>query len=431
VSRRHGDRDAPGHAAPRLSHLDRPGLGPLWDELHRRFAKGRAPTTVTLRDLTLDQQRAIADLLGSDRLPGRTARLPVARLVTALHVEDSNALRALVEVHRGPITDRRVARLALRQARQDLWDWLADEVHPLSLPGGVADGAGALAAWVDDVRAAGIPAGDLSAHRARLESVLQVLRSLPRDGASLAGVAADLLGDPHALDPGRAVTRLALDAVADLLGRERPSEAERARLLWEAVGVVPDPLSSTVLVLGLRPPGEQPPTPLTGWLDALADASEPAVMTLAQLRRWPLRPLPAESSAHIVENPSLLAEAAARPWTGPPVVCSSGRPTVAVVTLLRQLGAAGAVLRQHADFDRGGLGITAWLAQRAGTTPWRMTTLNYLTALATDRPRASLSSPLPATPWDPQLGPTMESHAVPVHEEELRTALLTAMEAGS
>jgi hypothetical protein len=42
------------------------------------------------------------------------------------------------------------------------------------------------------------------------------------------------------------------------------------------------------------------------------------------------------------------------------------------VTLLRQLGADGAILAQHADFDLTGLGITAWLAERAGTRPWRM-----------------------------------------------------------
>jgi hypothetical protein len=33
-------------------------------------------------------------------------------------------------------------------------------------------------------------------------------------------------------------------------------------------------------------------------------------------------------------------------------------------------------LDDTADFDRGGLGVTAWLAQRAGTTPWHMTTLD-------------------------------------------------------
>jgi uncharacterized protein (TIGR02679 family) len=362
--------------------------------------------------------------------PTRHHRVVADRCQTVPCRPDPFALWTLTCWGRSPIAG--AARLAGRRARQELWDWLAEEARRFPLAGDAASaGADArvdpLAGWVSEVRAAGVPGGDLPAHRARLDRALRVLRSLPGDGASLAGVAADLLGDPHALDPGRAETRLVLDAVADLLGRDRAVDAERARLLWEAVGVVPDPLSSTVLVLGLRPPGGRPHGPLEGWLGALADAGEPAVLTFAQLRRWPLPPLPAGSVAYVVENPSRLAEAASRAWSGPPVVCSSGRPTVAVVTLLRQLGAAGAALRQHADFDRGGLGITAWLAERAGTVPWRMTRDDYLAAVAVRRPRPGLSRPLPPTPWDPGLRLALESHGLAVHEEELRTTLLTAM----
>jgi uncharacterized protein (TIGR02679 family) len=425
-----GDRDPlDGRSTSRPGRRDRPGLAPLWDELHRRFGDGRTPTAITLKDLTFDQRRAVADLLGSDRLPDRTTRIVVERLTRALHVQDIDALRAHVEEHRGPIPDRRAERHADSQARQELWDWLASAA--LDVTRGYGDAApNALVAWVDGVRAAGVPAGDLAAHRSRLEQAVRVLRSLPAESATLAGTADDLLGDPHALDAGRPVARLVLDAVADLLGRERPSDAEGARLLWEAVGVAPDPLSSTVLVLGLRWPSDQSSgNPLCGWLDDLALAGEPAALTLAQLRRWPLPALSPDAVGYVVENPSLLAEAAAQPWAGPPLVCSSGRPTVAVLTLLRQLGAGGAVLRQHADFDRGGLGITAWLAERAGTIPWRMSSDEYLAAVATARPRPPLSRPLPATPWDPNLRPSLESHGVAVQEEEVRSALLAAIAA--
>src|SRR5207302_4649919 len=174
------------------------------------------------------------------------------------------------------------------------------------------------------------------------------------------------LAEPHGLDRGRSAAALALDAVALALGRDRPSDAEATRALWESVGVVPDPLSSTVLALGLRPAAADA-DPLAAWLAAAAIAGEAAVLTLAQLRRWPVGALPPDRVAYVVENPSLLTEAVARRWSGPPIVCSSGRPTLATVTLLRQLGAAGATLAQHADFDGAGLGITGWLADRAGT----------------------------------------------------------------
>lgn len=382
------------------------------DELARRFAQGDVPARLTLRGLSRDQQQALADLLGEDRLRGTTFALPMSRLVAALRVPDVEAVRGLVAELRGPIADRRLLQAAAEEARAELWEWFRKEASGL-----------APAAWVDGVQAAGARGG-VERHRQRLEGAVAALRALPADGSSLAGLADDVLGDPHALDRGRSVTALVLDAVAAMLGRERAVDAESARLLWEAVGVVPDPLSSTVLALGLRPAGDDP---LAVWLRALADAGEPAVLTLAQLRRWPVPPLPSGACAYVVENPSLLADASAGGWDGPVLVCSSGRPTVAVVTLLRQLGAAGATLAQHADFDAVGLGITAWLAERTGATPWRMGAADYRAAISSGRARVALAGRLPATPWDPDLGPAMAEAGVAVYEEELRILLLAAM----
>jgi uncharacterized protein (TIGR02679 family) len=252
-----------------------------------------------------------------------------------------------------------------------------------------------------------------------------VLRALPVDDLPLAGFADDLIGEPHALDRGRTLTAIVLDAIAVSLRRERPADAESARLLWEAVGVVPDPLSSTVLVLGLRPDVVE--DPLTPWLRGCAELSEPVVLTLAQLRRWRVAPLPPHGEAYVVENPSLIADAAGRGWRGPVLVCSSGRPTIAVLTLLRQLGSEGATLHQHADFDPAGLSISAWLAQRAGTTPWRMTAGHYAAAVEVDRRRLPLVGAVPETPWDPRLRDVMTEAAVAVYEEELRATLLVEM----
>ena len=75
-------------------------------------------------------------------------------------------------------------------------------------------------------------------------------RALPADGVGLASLAADLLGDAHALDRGSTTAGYVLDAVATIRGRQRATDAEEVRLLWEEICVVPDPLSSTVLVLG-------------------------------------------------------------------------------------------------------------------------------------------------------------------------------------
>ena len=98
---------------------------------------------------------------------------------------------------------------------------------------------------------------------------------------------------------------------------------------------------------------------------------------------------------------------------------------MAVVTALRQLGAAGAALRQHADFDPAGLGITAWLAARAGTIPWRMSADDYRAAARPDG--TPLTGRVPPTPWDPTLGEAMSAAGVVAYEEDVRARLLDAM----
>lgn len=403
----------------RRAALDRPDLAPLWDELARRFSEGGEPAAVTLRGLSPPQRQALADLLGDDRLPGAMTRLRVARLATAAGVDGPGGVRSLTEAFRGPLTDRAALRRARQASRAQLWAWLTDEALAIPLLSGDPNGA---LAWVGGLRSAGILGGDVEAHRRRLGAVLAALAALPADATSLAGFANDLLGDPHALDRGRWVAAAVLDAVAAVTGRPRAADAESVRALWEEVGVVPDPLSSTVLVFGLRPQGADP---VASYLRSVTVAGEPAVLTLSQLRRWPLSSLPAGAVAYVVENPSLVADAARRCRCGPPVLCSSGRPTVAVVTALRQLAAGGAELRQHADFDPAGLSITGWLASRAGTVPWRMTAADYRSAA---RPGGTpLPAAAPPTPWDPGLAEAMSATGVVAYEEDIRAGLLDAM----
>jgi uncharacterized protein (TIGR02679 family) len=405
-----------------VTRLTRLSLAPLVDELARRFSAGDTPVTVTLRDLPLATRQSLADLLGSDRVPPACTRLRMDRLVEALGVGSVGNLRSAIEALRGPLANRRAERQANRAARESLWSWLADEMSTLRL-GGDPDG---LAPWVAEQRLTGVRGG-IDVHRRRLEAAVRVLQSLPADGSSLSGLANDCAGDPHALDHGRSLSGLVLDAVALWLGRPRPTDAEAARTLWETAGVVPDPNSSTVLTFGL-PGGDD--SPLQRWMTVAADLMEPVVLSLSNLRRWPLSPLPAGSTLFVVENPSLIAEATTiRAWSHerarPPLVCSSGRPTIATVTLLRQLGAAGATLYQHADFDPAGLAITAWLAERAGTIPWGMTSSQYLTWRPAPGP--SFNGTVPPTPWDPGLQVILERERVALYEEEIRTHLLQSM----
>lgn len=401
-----------------VARLGRPALAPVLDELARRLGEGTDPARLTLRGLSPATRQALADLLGTDRLPGPDVWVRVGRLLDVLGLTEASQLRALVEQLRGPLPDHRAERAGRQATRGALWTWLDEQADTLDL----GTGAGRLADWVAAQRVAGMRGG-LDTYRRKLESALAVLRALPGDGVSLSSFASDHADDPHALDHSLALPALVLDAVASAFGQERPVGAEAARALWESVGVVPDPLSSTVLALGL-PGGEQ--TPLQRWLAAVTAEGEPVVITLANLRRWPLPPLPAGAHLYVIENPSLVVEATAARWAGPPIVCSSGRPTVATVTLLRQLTSGGARAYQHADFDPAGLSITQWLARQAGTIPWRMDGADY--AAHAYRSQLLIRGSVPETPWDPTLRDLLERERRPVYEEQVRTELLAAMQ---
>lgn len=411
------------------TRLADPSLEPLVDELVHRFSSGRDPVRVTLPDLSATGRARLADLLGIDRHLAAGSSLAVDRLAAALDVHDAAGLRAVLVQLRGPIGDRRAERAARATARSALWADLAAEAASL----GVFADSVVAATWVDQIAAAGVPGGDLDAHRRVLELSVACLRRLPADPpVSLAGLAADVTGTAHGLDPGRRVTRLVLDALAvafcaDGVVTGATVGAESARSLWEQAGVVPDPLSSTVLILGLRPAGDDP---LAVYLRAAADVGEPVVLTLRQLQRWPIAALVDAPVAYLFENPSLLAEVAgASPEA--PVLCSSGRPSLAVVLLVRRLVAGGTEVRQHADFDPSGIAITRWLGDRAGTVPCRMGSADYRAAVEAGGPTTELVGVVGDTPWDPDLARAMNAAGRAVHEEALRAELLTEIRSGA
>jgi uncharacterized protein (TIGR02679 family) len=396
--------------------LRRPGLTPLVDELARRFCRGDIPVRITLKGLDPESQAAVADLLGSDRL-AKSPRVRVEQLLNALGLNSVSELRDEIEAICGPLVNRRLQRETETTARESLWDWLGEEVRTIR----IGDQSRGLESWVARQRILGIRGG-VDLHRQRLEQTLAVLRALPANGLSLAELAATHAGEPHALDRGRSVGAIVLDAIAEATGVKRAQDGEATRALWESVGVVPDPLSSTVLALGL--PGDDR-SPLGRWLSAAQAVGEPVVLSLANLRRWPLVPLTSGAAAYVIENPSLVAAACASRWRGPPLLCSSGRPSIAVVTLLRQLSSAGAAIRQHADFDPTGIAITNWLRDKAGTVPWRMTSDDYLGAAHARRLRRPFLTETPLTHWDPRLRTAMNDVRIPVYEEDLRIDLLT------
>lgn len=396
-----------------LERAARPALQPVWEEVARRLGASDRPVVwLTLPQLPDESRTALADLLGLDRLPRASARVRVADLALAVGAEDERSLRDLVQELVGPIGNRAAERAARRAERDELWAWVTSEAERLDVP-----------AWSDWLRSLGVPGGDVSALRARIQAAVSVLErvliGVDRE-LVLAHLASDVLGDPHALDPGQPVATLVVEALARRSGSAAGDRrAEVVRALWASAGVATDTFSPTVLVHGLRATGDDP---VASMLGQLAEAGEPAVLTARQLERWPVCMDRRDDGVGVlvVENPSVVAHAASS-RSAVPVVCTGGWPNVAVLHLLRQLVRAGIGLRCHADFDPAGILIVRFLVEQVGAVPWAMTASHY--ASMVDRATVEFSGSVADTPWDPALAVLMRTRRKAVFEEDVRHSL--------
>jgi hypothetical protein len=176
---------------------------------------------------------------------------------------------------------------------------------------------------------------------------------LPASGGStvlLTVLAAEALGDPHALDRGSPVAA----GVLRLLGYDVPATAESWRATWDEIGVVCDPVSSRVLVLNLVLRGGGAACRLTG-----AAGAEPLWLTWRSLTGTVGSDAP---DVYVCENPSVLIAAADQLGTRSlPLVCTNGHPSAATRRLLGCLAGGGAVLHVRAADDTAGREIVSGL----------------------------------------------------------------------
>lgn len=353
--------------------------------------------------------------LGWSRRAGVDERVALAEVEAALgRYEVQGGLREIVEILIGPLEDRRAERARARAAEDELWQSAAADEALRGRP--------ELSEWLGALRAEGLlsraAAGAGRERDTVLRDALAVVGRLPASGVLLAVLAADATGDPHALDRGRPLTGLVLRAAARLCGwSEVPPSAQGRRLLWAEAGVLCDPLSSDVLVLGLRPEVDGA---LPRRLREAAAAGEPQVLTLRELERSPLRLPP--SDLYVCENPSVIAAAADRHGAAcAPLVCTDGMPSTAVLRLLRMHAGR---LRCHADFDWNGLRIANFLVGHHGALPWRFETADYEEALRGGRDAVPLEGRPVAARWDEALGAAMAAAGRAIFEESVLERLL-------
>lgn len=396
-------------------------LAPVWAVARERLERnGVQPSgTVTVAGLDRPGRHALSGLLGRPVLRDRV-RVDLSALDAVLRERSGvGGLVRVLETLGGPVRNRAAERSSSAAAREAPYvaarAWLA--AHPEM----------AAAPWVDEWLRGIRRSGALT----RLEGSLaatQLVRALDVAAGLTAGTAAGPVartelaarsaGDAHALDDGSALGVLVVRALAAASGEPVPATASARRDLWERYGVSADAVSSTCLVLGVRPGGS---TPVARRLRGAADAGDPVHLTAWDLARDDLKVTPA-TPVLVCENPRVL-EAMAEAYGGTvPVVCSAGMPGLVAMEVLRRLAASGATLRYHGDFDWPGVAITNRLVAQAGVRPWRMTAADYLAAVRPDGPPL-VGLPVEAT-WDPGLAAAMRRRGVVVHEEAVLDSLV-------
>lgn len=396
--------------------LGRSELQVLWHGARGRLERnGRTITSspMQLTDLSDAEVASICSLLSRRRPPGNTLRVSLADLDAALRASSLGlGLVDALEATGGPIVDRRAQRAEQRGRAAGLWS--VANAHPATRSGDVAQ-------WLASVRRRGrltrLGADDPAAV---LTAALDVIDRLAVDGRRagadprpLAALAADTLGDAHALDPETPLGALVADAVLALSGATDP------RAAWRAFGVDLDNVSASALCFML--PGVPGSV-----LAASCAAAEPLRLTGRMLDRGLGLDVPPGTIVSICENPSIVTIAADTLGAAcHPLVCLEGMPSGVTSRLLAELTRHGARLRVHADFDFGGIAIMNHVIARHGAEPWLMSAADY--AVARQRPTTNLDRPIGATAWDADLSAAMNLHRRAVHEEAIADLLIAAL----
>ena len=400
---------------PLRALLGGPDTSWLIHRLRQRLEAGRGiDGTLTLQNPTDAQREAVGRLFGRIAT-GAAITVRLSELDAMLRrAELSDGIVDAVIRLSGPVIDQRGRRDDVDRQWGDVFDDGGRRIgnHP------------PFREWLDDVRATGLlrrlSCGDAKIGRSLLERALAVGVRLPAPGIPLAELAASATGDSHALDQGQPVGTLVM-RLARVLGRNGSAEQSPDRRdVWANVGVLCDELSAPVLALNLRAGNA---TSIGDALAMHADFGEPYRLSTRQLLRQPpdFAPVASGRTVFVCENPSVVAAAANQLGArSAPLVCVEGQVKTAGHLLLHRLGAAGARLMYHGDFDWGGVRIANVVITRYGALPWRYSTADYRVAPVGAPLRGSSTSAC----WDPELEAAMLASGRAVYEEQVLAELL-------
>ena len=386
-------------------------LGALRQRLRQRYERTAWDVPLQgfrIEKLTPVEHTALAAMQGRPSRFVASMQVDIAAIDAVLRQAGvADSLRAALEQLDGRIAYRAAEREALQAQWQQLRDACAhvEFAALLQIPGGL--GLLKRLAGQKPVAAAHL-----------LEKAQAVLGRLPAQGISRSQLAAQELGDAHALDSGCAVATLVLAVLRSALTQEALSGPEDAgfgeasdRELWAKAGVLVNELARPALLLNL--PG-------------VATPGEPTYLSLRKLLRSPPEWAVRGRAVFVCENPNLIAIAADHLGAGcAPMVCTEGMPAAAQRTVLTQLAQAGAALRYHGDFDWPGIRIGNHVMREHGAQPWRFGAADYLAALGiASRSGRPLQGSESEASWDAALTQAMRTAKQAIDEEMVAGSLM-------
>ena len=395
---------------PRLLGGDQ--LSALRARLRSRYERGAESGIITLLQLSQTERAALAGLLGRPLRQAASMRIDIDALDAVLrHAGLADSLRDALEILDGPIVNRAAERASL----QDRWDGVRRVCQ------------GQLAMLLADAKSLGLlkrlTRNDPDSAARLCDAAHCVLLRLPAAGIARSRLAAEALGDAHALDAGRPVATLVLAVLRRQRDRDEADDTqyeESARALWADAGVLVNELARPALFLNL---------PVAG---AALAPGKPGYLSLRELLRAPPSWDVVGRTVFVCENPNLVAIAAdGLGERCAPLACTDGMPAAAQRTLLAQLAAAGAHLCYHGDFDWPGLRIGNWVMRRFHAQPWRYRVQDYLAAAGeTDNRRRVLGADLCHADWDVELAAAMQTCGRAIDEEAMADVLLADLTVG-
>ncbi|KVV42648.1 TIGR02679 family protein [Burkholderia ubonensis] len=401
-------------------------LGSLRQRMRRYFERvdnGTAGGSLLLTQLSPAEHEALGLLIGRQSRTSRSIRIDIERLdITLRDAGIANSLRAALERIDGPIVSRALVRASAhaewaRVAALGPWH---DMLH----------------AWLKAPTALGLlkrlSRQDPATGQQLLERASATLRRLPAQGITRSQLAAETLGNAHALDSGEPTATIVLAAWRHLErtaaredgsrdANENPDDAQqpddRVRDIWARAGVLVNELARPALFLNL-------PVADGDW--AGGARGEPNYASLRRLLRTPPAWAVRDKTVFVCENPNFVAIAADHLGAASaPLVCTDGMPAAAQRTLLTQLVRAGAHLMYHGDFDWPGVQIGNQVMGTWHANPWRFAARDYEAAAANPSPvRHELSSASVSASWDATLATVMQRHGIAIAEEAVAAALL-------